>query len=112
MYNIGVVLGPGTGLISSLSSFYLAYALSEPKYAAAGGLALGIVPYTLLVMRTTNSALFAKEKKLKEIRQGEKVSEVEEREVRDLVSFWGQANLVRGIFPLAGALVGLWTVLG
>ena len=112
MYNIGVGIGPPASVVSSLSSFYLAYALSEQKYAVAGAFALGIIPYTGLVMLTTNNAIFAKGKKLREVAEGEKVSEVEEKEVRDLVKFWGQTNFVRGLFPLVGALVGLWTVLG
>ena len=111
MFSIGAILGPGTSLISALSSFSLAYITSEPKYAVAGASTIFILPFTVLVLGNTNKLLHAKEKKLKNT-EDVAVSAADDKEVRELVKFWGQANIARGLFPLLGAAVGLWTMMG
>lgn len=63
-------------------------------YIAAAALTVGIVPYTLIFMTGTNSALMKK---------AESTSDAD-KEVPDLIERWNSLNLGRSVFPLAGAI--------
>lgn len=69
--------------------------------AAAGAATLSIVPYTLVAMLPTNNELARLERKG---RAGEKV---DPEEARGLARRWTWLHLVRSLFPLAGALLGV-----
>ncbi|KAL2129519.1 hypothetical protein VTI74DRAFT_7647 [Chaetomium olivicolor] len=79
-------------------------------YLAAGALTVGIVPYTVLVMRGTNNRLRALEErasaKTVELPAPEVRAE-EERTAKGLVDWWGVLNLGRTGLLVAGAVCGL-----
>ena len=104
-------------------------------YILAAALTLGIVPWTLLVMARVNARLHAaadvgvgvmarrrdkgKGRAVVESTQlqededeAEMEMEMEGESIKALVDWWGVLNLGRGVWPLLGALVGGWAVLG
>ncbi|PYI35345.1 DUF1772-domain-containing protein [Aspergillus indologenus CBS 114.80] len=70
-------------------------------YTAAAVLTLGIVPYTILTMRPTNNALIALAQSLKDL------TAADETRSRDLLAKWTLLNGIRGLLPLAGAMLGM-----
>ncbi|KIN09011.1 hypothetical protein OIDMADRAFT_141184 [Oidiodendron maius Zn] len=77
-------------------------------YTTAAILTLGIVPYTLLAMQSTNSKLIAKSEAWK----GVAISGTsEDAEFIELVEKWTFLNGVRSSLPLAGAIAGFIAVL-
>ncbi|ROW07772.1 hypothetical protein VMCG_03389 [Cytospora schulzeri] len=108
IYNRGKVLGPQTAVISLLGYGYLLYDRSRQNRSwgnilGAMGLAVGIVPYTLIVMAPTNQALM-------NVAKG--VSSLGSEAVEELLVKWKWLNLIRSMFPLAGALLGLYGLVG
>lgn len=73
-------------------------------YRLAGFLTVGIVPWTLGFMMPTNY-------KLMEIAQGLEGKEVSDDEFDEVLRHWQVTNAIRGLFPLAGGLLGLLTAL-
>jgi hypothetical protein len=116
-YTLGASTMPFTGLISAAAYFWLGLragisgvgGFRGRMYVVAGALTVGIVPFTVLVMRGTNE-------KLKVLRerfgldakgeQGEVVAE-EERSAKGLVDWWGVLNLGRAGLLIAGTVCGL-----
>jgi len=70
-------------------------------FAAAGITTMIIVPYTLILMAPTNDTLFRLEK------DSEVTSATSLVEAQNLVRKWGWLHVVRSLFPLAGAILGL-----
>ena len=65
-------------------------------------------------MMSTNRKLFKKYDEMKELDVGEKATEVgltKGESTKELVDRWGMLNLGRGMFPLVGAVLGLWATL-
>ena len=65
-------------------------------------------------MMSTNRKLFKKYDEMKELAVGEKATEVgltKGESTKELVDRWGMLNLGRGMFPLVGAVLGLWATL-
>lgn len=106
--------------MSSLSFAYLAYkfynvsvTLNRPVgelYALASIATLSIVPFTLLVMSNVNGKLNAAAEESKGLKITEQLSEVKDargESTKELVDWWATLNFVRGVFPLAGAVLGL-----
>lgn len=111
IYNRGKVLGPQTALFGLLGYSYLAYernsrGLSWTKFLWAAGLTLGIVPFTAIFMDPTNQAL------LQVAAGGSVGAATGEGALCELLVKWKGLNLVRSIFPLAGAAFGLWGLVG
>ena len=112
-----------SALIPSLSYFYLAYheyTAAFPAqwkvnaYAAAGVLAVGIAPYTLLIMKATNDKLQAKAAEMSTLKKTDEVVELglpESETAHKLLDFWAILNLGRASFMLASGLLGAWTAL-
>jgi hypothetical protein len=67
---------------------------------------VGIIPFTLLIMNSTNQTLLSKAAK---VEGGEKL---DDQEVSMLVGRWTVMNTFRSTLPLMGAVVGLMAVLG
>ena len=122
MYNQGKTrIGP-LALIPSLTYLYLAYnehaaafpAQGKAKaYAVAGALAAGIMPYTLLIMKSTNDKLMAKAAEMKTLKETDEVVEVGlgAETAHSLLDIWALLNIGRASLPAAAGLLGIWTVL-
>lgn len=119
VYDLGVVRSPPLALTSALSFSFLSYklygTLNQPKaelYALSALLTIGIVPYTLLAMLPTNNKLMRNAEEAEAMTPEEQIMEVkdsERRSTKQLLDLWATHNLVRGMFPLAGSVLGLWT---
>lgn len=109
IYNRGKVLGPQAAAISLLGYGYLMYDRSRQsrgwgKYTGAAALTVAIVPFTGLFMDNTNQTLLG-------VAAGGAGS-ISSEAVRELLVKWRDLNLVRSLFPLAGALLGLYELVG
>jgi len=109
IYTRGKALGPRVALISLVGYGYLAYerrSRGEPwlGYVAGAALSIGIVPFTLICMSSTNGKLLA-------VASGA-AKTVSETTVRELAMKWKGLNLMRSVFPLAGAIIGFWSLVG
>lgn len=108
IYQRGKVLGPQTAVMSLLGYGYLMYDRSSrglpwSKFVGAAALTIGIVPFTLLAMDPTNQAL---------LKVASGASVLGETAVAELLVRWKGLNLVRSLFPLAGAVLGFWGLVG
>lgn len=106
MFHRGAAMGPRVSLAICLALGYSAYdrareGLAWVPYAAAAGLTVGIVPFTLGLMMPTNNALLA-------VAGGKK--DVSLAEVKVLLQRWQMLNNIRGLLPLTAAGVMLWDV--
>ena len=120
-FDRGKLLNPGIALVSIFSYAYLSYTfygtLNHPKAEMYGLSALatfGIWPYTIFGMLPTNRKLHKKHDEMKGLDVGEKATEVglaKGESTKELVDKWGVLNVGRGLFPLLGAVLGLWTTL-
>jgi hypothetical protein len=70
------------------------------------------VPYTFLVMHTTNGPLHAREEDVRK-RGGESkgLGDAWEKETRELVGKWRVQNTWRGLLPLVGCGFAWWAAL-
>ncbi|KAF2178416.1 DUF1772-domain-containing protein, partial [Zopfia rhizophila CBS 207.26] len=75
-------------------------------YAAAGVTTITMVPFTWLVMVPTNNTLF----RLRELASAT-ASAVDLSAVQKVVVRWAWMHVVRSLFPLVGAILGLVGVL-
>ena len=111
MFENGKAQNPPIAAAAAASFFYLAWSVraggplfKQTTYSRAGlfsaaaVLTLGIVPYTILTMTTTNNALLEKAKS---------APEVSDTETARLIEKWTTLNALRGFLPLAGAAVGI-----
>lgn len=105
MYHRGKVLGPQVAILGAFGYGYLAYERSSrgldwTKFVGAAALTLGMVPFTFIFMFPTNNAL---------LRVAAGVGAMGgEGAVRELLVKWKDLNLMRSLFPLAGAALGFW----
>lgn len=127
LYNHGKVQNPPIAAISACSLYYLAYAVRSHSahysrfagestgafYAGAAFLTLGIVPWTLVVMTSTNDRIAA----VAEIEAGNETEEkskgggLSDEEFDGLLGRWQVLNGIRGVFPLVGGVLGLFLAL-
>ena len=120
-YDVGKIMNPAIAIVSAISYGYLSYklygGLNHPKaemYGLSALVSFGVVPYTMLVMLSTNQKLFKKHDEMKAMDVGEKATEVglaKGESTKELVDRWGMMNVGRGMFPLVGAVLGLWATL-
>ncbi|KAJ5894109.1 hypothetical protein N7495_005800 [Penicillium taxi] len=127
-YDRGNKIFPGICTISSFANGYLAWALKDVPapgiicgswtslYIAAVALNMGIVVFTLLVMKGTNDRLrdiaerndAAKDKEVA-LSDREKAQRAEEeKQVPVLLQKWTGLNICRAAFPFAGAVVSFY----
>ena len=128
-FNRGLSIYPTTAVVSSLANAYLAWVLRDAPaptavnyswstiYATAAVTTVGILPWTFLVMWSTNTKLKAHAARddaaLAEGTKGMVVSEQEkakrardDEDVPALVEKWGELNFYRSLFVVAGAVIG------
>lgn len=74
-------------------------------YLASALLVIGIVPWTLLFMPATNSALISI------ARMDANAIDKLGSEIMDLANKWNILNGIRSVFPLAGAVIGITAAL-
>ena len=120
-FDRGKLINPAIALVSIMSYSYLSYGLygtlNHPKaemYGLSALMTFGIWPYTIFGMMPTNRKLFEKHDEMKGLDAGEKATEVglaKGESTKELVDWWGMLNLGRGMFPLVGAVLGLWATL-
>jgi noranthrone monooxygenase len=98
----GPAISIATGLIYGCAA-WSKHAVDRPwrVFVVAGATTVGMVPYTWIIMQSTNNALFRAEAKSKEGNEGTWA------EAERLVVRWSWLNAVRALFPLAGAVIGL-----
>lgn len=125
MFWAGKSVGMPGGIVTALTYFYLAYAthtssassfLSDTtsiRYAVAGILSVGIVPFTLVFLNSTNVAIFKREEEVsKAEREGKSVqARAGEESAQDLLRRWGTLNLGRAVVMLGSAVLGAWTTI-
>lgn len=107
LYRRGQIRGPAIATLAGLTYAYAAYAKSHEGgnptgYGIAGLMTVAMVPYTWAVMGSVNRSLI-----------GAVLAEsaMKSEEAKVLVARWARLNTIRALFPLLGALVGLWCVL-
>lgn len=115
MFAAGHDTVPDGTVVAATSLLYLAYdcrAAGSPAwrgYATAAALALGIIPYTLVVMMGTNKVLLD-EAEVAEV-AAEKV-ETKAASVKQLLDQWATMNLGRSVLLASAAVTATWTALG
>lgn len=120
-FNRGKIINPAIAIVSIISYAYLSYRLygtlnhlKAEIYGLSALSTFGIWPYTIFGMMPTNRKLFKKHDEMKGLDIGEKATEVglaKGESAKELVDRWGMLNLGRGLFPLVGAVLGLWATL-
>jgi hypothetical protein len=97
-------------LVAAASLGYLAWTtrtiapVPARLYGAAAALTIGIVPWTILAMNSTNQKLLAKAESTVNVKGDEK-------EVGDLLETWRTLNGIRSVLPLLGSAAALLAVL-
>jgi len=117
-YLLGKRSFPPLALLSSLSYFFLAYkgdALDGNRmgYLVAGLLTVGIVPYTVAFMQSTNRKLIERNEEMGALGAEDTVVEVGlgNESAHALVDWWGVLNLGRGAMLSVAGILGVWTAL-
>jgi hypothetical protein len=125
MYNYGFPTLPTISIVTCALYLFTALrarALGSPCWAlsaAAGVVTVVMVPFTWVYMWPTNEAIMALEKETRGL-EGESESDGKGKrkaavadigEARILVRKWNRTHFTRSLFPLAGALVGLYGLL-
>lgn len=136
MYARGVRTAPPLAGFALLNFVYLSYRhyhATLPSlhdkwtgYAVAGLSTIAIVPYTLVVMADVNGKLHALANRARSVSAttkrpapGEGEAEgadepalaINEANAKQLLDHWGMLNLGRSVFPLVGAVVGVWAAM-
>lgn len=111
LFQHGKMVGPVIALTATLGYAYLAWDLRAQGrdwmgYLLAGGLTMGLVPFTLVFLNPTNARLL-------DIAAGTSAAAkaTGNEAIRGTIAKWSGLNLVRAFFPLAGSVVGFWTLL-
>lgn len=102
LYARGAGFVPKIGSVVTASYLYAAYITFGrggrwEGFAAAAACVASIVPFTLIVMKSTNDRLH------KAAKDGVKGTDPP---VASAMNTWGVLNLTRGLLPLAGAILG------
>lgn len=129
VYERGMRIFPPIATVASLANGYLAWTLRDTPaptptsqswtslYATAIVVTLGMVPWTLTAMKSTNDRLGAHatrdDKALAEGTEGMVLSAAEkfrrakrDDEVLGLLWKWADLNFCRSLFPLTGSVIG------
>ncbi len=106
LYHYGHLVLPSMAITTSLIYAYTVTskrASGKPwmMYAAAGAVTVSMIPFTLIIMASTNDLLFRLEDEIKV-----KAAVTTLDQVRELVTRWGRLHFVRSLFPLVGAMLG------
>lgn len=106
-YHYGHQVLPGMAVATLLLYGYTAVRSKSTIYAVAGAVTVAMVPFTWIVMVPTNDELFARE-----AGSWDEGVVMELGEAQGLLRRWAWMHLVRSLFPLVGAVVGLGAALG
>ncbi|KAJ6005503.1 hypothetical protein N7451_003447 [Penicillium sp. IBT 35674x] len=125
-YERGIRTFPVICLGASVTNGYLAWALRDmaaPEsgimggswsgyYATATATTMGFVVWTMTAMKSTNDRLMAiatrDDAAAAEGTKGKRAKE--DAEALELMKTWANLNMFRAMFPLAGAIIGLYGV--
>jgi hypothetical protein len=77
------------------------------QYAAAAGLTIAIVPFTLGMMTGVNGKLMTEAAGILGAADATTT-----HDTLELLNKWSALNLARSLWPLLGAGVGIWTLVG
>lgn len=118
MYNAGKAQNPLIAAGTASAFLYLAWSVQSGKhvigpmglsvsamYLASALLVIGIVPFTLLFMQATNSALSSI------AHMDADAADKSGSEIMNLFNKWNILNGIRSVFPLAGGVIGLTAAL-
>ncbi len=97
----GHIQGPLISIATSLIHMFAAWRSGERLFAVAGIVTTSMIPYTWIIMRNVNSALF------EAVQWSDHEKETRSEEVAGLVAAWSRYNAVRAMFPLCGAVMGM-----
>lgn len=113
LYHYGHRIAPGLSIATC--SLYVLTTFRRRKeqrswlrYAFAGILTFAMIPFTLTIMAPTNNALFGMQAQQANGIGGSTVL----NHAQDLVGRWRYLHLLRSLFPLVGAFLGLSAVRG
>lgn len=111
LYKRGAASMPKFAIGTALAYFVAAYdAYGDGRawgsYLGAAGLTLSIVPFTLTIMKNTNGLLHEEAKK-----DATEKNDISVAQVNSLLDRWITLNLIRGSLPLAGTILGVFTLL-
>lgn len=112
LYNYGHRVLPAISIATLLIYGYVVYDKwtddggAWMSYGLAGLLTVGIIPFTLVVMLSSNNLLFQLEA---DIHSDPKATTL--RDAQSLVAKWSRMHLIRSMFPLAGAVLGFSALL-
>lgn len=111
LYDHGVTPMASLASSSAIGFATLAYRTSgvastgtRNMYVYAAVAAIGLAPYTQILMGNTNKTLMARAKAA--------AAGDAKADTHDLVRKWGRFNFVRGLMLLSSAVVGAWASLG
>ncbi|KAI0126940.1 hypothetical protein BJ170DRAFT_684512 [Xylariales sp. AK1849] len=109
IFNNGKAI-PATAAVSAIGYGVVSYdqwtkgLQSWRGFALSGALAVAAIPFTMAFIMPTNNELMAAAHSA--------VKTMNDERVKSLIMKWLKLNSVRGFLPLAGAVVGLWSLLG
>ncbi len=106
LYNYGHRLLPAISITTLLIYCYISFDKwtdGRPwmRYACAGISTVGIIPFTLIVMQSTNNLLFRLEHE-----NTNNLTKTSLDDAQKHVKSWTRMHTARSLFPLTGAIVG------
>ncbi|KIW86766.1 uncharacterized protein Z519_12552 [Cladophialophora bantiana CBS 173.52] len=119
IYESGKAQNPPIAAVAAVAYLYLAWTargLAPTSqlplyYGSAAVLTLGIVPFTLIAMSSTNNKLMRHSEALSK-NPSASLQPSSDQEVDELVARWTVLNGIRSLFPLTGAILGVVAILG
>lgn len=118
MYQRGHAHSPKIAILTSSAFVYLAWCASRTTdtrvpmllFGTAASLVTGIVPFTLIFMRSTNNALMARAAE-EDVSLQAPPQKPTQKTSEQLFTRWATLTGIRGLLPLAGGMMGLAAVL-
>lgn len=120
----GVALNPPVAAASTFLFGYLAWSVrtgtsmslllsknSTRLYSLAAVLTIGIVPYTISVMSTTNNRLLAMADQGSGSGDAGEPAKIKDNEVVELLTRWKYLNAIRSLLPLIGGAAAFGAIL-
>ncbi|XPT00029.1 Noranthrone monooxygenase [Ascochyta lentis] len=111
VYDSGHKIGPRLAVTSGLIYWSAAWASRDRArafalYASSGALTMSMVPFTWLFILDINNAIFA------EIEKDRAGNRTNLAHAQHLIAKWRTLNMVRTVFPVLGAALGMMTLCG
>lgn len=113
LYHYGHICMPTVAVcVAGLYAFVaLRYRAANNKqwlvYGVAGATTISIVPFTLLIMNSTNNTLFRRHA----LAVASPTTTEDKSTAHDLLVKWAWLHLCRSVFPLAGSILGFYGIL-